>query len=111
MPGPQALPLPSAPVRGPAEDAEPVAGEVAAVELVEIRSPMVGTFYSAADPESPPYVKVGDQVGPTTVVCLLEAMKVFSEIKAEISGQIERVLVKSGDPVEYGQALFQVRPA
>ncbi len=80
------------------------------VKLIEIRSPMVGTFYAAPDPDSAPYVKVGDRVGPATVVCVLEAMKVFSEIKAEVSGAIDRVLVKNGDAVEYGQPLFLVRP-
>jgi acetyl-CoA carboxylase biotin carboxyl carrier protein len=103
MPHPGAMPQPAD--RGPASD------EDVAVDLSEIRSPMVGTFYSAPDPDSASYVKVGDHVGPATVVCLLEAMKVFSEIKAEVSGRIERVLVKNGDPVEFGQALFLVRPS
>jgi acetyl-CoA carboxylase biotin carboxyl carrier protein len=85
-------------------------GEATAVEYVEIRSPMVGTFYSAPDPDSAPYVKPGDRVGPSTVVCVLEAMKVFSEIKAEVSGTVERVLAKNGEAVEYGQPLFLVRP-
>ncbi len=71
---------------------------------------MVGTFYAAPDPESSPYVQVGSQVTPGTVVCILEAMKVFSEIKAEVTGAIERVLVKDAEPVEYGQSLFLVRP-
>lgn len=85
--------------------------EEAATELVEIRSPMVGTFYSAPDPESPPFVQAGSHVGPATVVCVLEAMKVFSEIKAETSGTIERVLVGNGEAVEYGQPLFLVKPS
>lgn len=79
-------------------------------ELVEITSPMVGTFYSAPDPDSPPFVTAGSEVGPGSVVCILEAMKVFNEIKAEISGTIERILVKNEQPVEYGQPLFSVRP-
>ncbi len=79
-------------------------------ELHEIRSPMVGTFYTAPDPDTPAFVQVGSAVGPNTVVCLLEAMKVFSEIKAETSGVIERVLARDGEAVEYGQALFLVRP-
>ena len=62
-----------------------------------IRSPMVGTFYAAANPDSPPFVKVGDQVGPETTVCIVEAMKVFNEIPAECSGRIAAVLAKSGD--------------
>jgi len=77
---------------------------------VTIESPMVGTFYSAANPDAAPFVKSGDKVGPDTVVCLVEAMKVFNEIKAECAGTIERVLVKNGDAVEFGQQLFVVRP-
>lgn len=86
------------------------AAEAVDIDLHQVRSPMVGTFYAAADPDSPPFVQVGSNVGPSTVVCLLEAMKVFSEIKAETSGTIERVLVRDGETVEYGQALFLVRP-
>ena len=67
---------------------------------------MVGTFYAAANPESPPFVKVGDQVGPETTVCIIEAMKVFNEIPAECSGRIVAVLVQNGDPVEFGQPLI-----
>lgn len=76
--------------------------------LVLIRSPMVGTFYAAPDPESPPFVKVGDHVGPETTVCIVEAMKVFNQIPAEVSGRIVAVLVENGEPVEYGQPLFRV---
>ena len=82
----------------PAEDAK----------IALIRSPMVGTFYAASDPESPPYVKVGDHVGPETTVCIVEAMKVFNEIPAETSGKIMAVLVENGAPVEFGQPLFKV---
>ncbi|MBL8746255.1 MAG: acetyl-CoA carboxylase biotin carboxyl carrier protein [Phycisphaerae bacterium] len=80
-------------------------------DLVAIKSPMVGTFYAAPDPNSPAYVSVGSSVGAETVVCIVEAMKVFSEIKAECSGKIEKILVKSGEPVEFGQRLFLVRPS
>ena len=76
--------------------------------IVVIRSPMVGTFYAAPDPDSPPYVKVGDPVGPETVVCIVEAMKVFNQIPAEVSGRIVAVLVENGEPVEYGQPMFKV---
>lgn len=76
--------------------------------IVEIKSPMVGTFYSAPDPDSPPYVKVGDPVGPDTIVCIVEAMKVFNQIPAEVSGRIEAVLVENGAPVEFGQPIFKV---
>jgi acetyl-CoA carboxylase biotin carboxyl carrier protein len=75
-----------------------------------IRSPMVGTFYAAANPDSPPFVKVGDRVGPDTTVCIVEAMKVFNEIPAEASGQIVAVLVETGAPVEFGQPLFKLDP-
>jgi acetyl-CoA carboxylase biotin carboxyl carrier protein len=76
-----------------------------------IRSPMVGTFYAAADPESLPFVNVGSLVDPSTVVCLIEAMKVFNELKAEVSGRITKVLVKNAEAVEFDQPLFAVVPA
>jgi acetyl-CoA carboxylase biotin carboxyl carrier protein len=76
-----------------------------------ITSPMVGTFYLSANPDSPPFVKVGDQVGPDTVVCIVEAMKVFNEIPAEVSGKITAVLVENAAAVEYGQKLFRVEKA
>ncbi len=76
-----------------------------------ITSPMVGTFYTAATPEAPAFVSVGDQVGPDTVVCILEAMKVFNEIPAECSGSIVARLVENGDAIEYGQKLFKVLAA
>lgn len=79
-------------------------------DLIEIASPMVGTFYAGPDPESPPFVDVGRQVQPGSVLCILEAMKVFNEIKSEVSGIIERILVKNAQAVEYGQPLFLVRP-
>ncbi len=69
---------------------------------------MVGTFYAAPNPESPAFVKVGDHVGPESVVCIIEAMKVFNEIQAEISGQVVAVLVETGQPVEFGQPLFKI---
>jgi acetyl-CoA carboxylase biotin carboxyl carrier protein len=75
-----------------------------------IKSPMVGTFYSAPDPDSPAYVKVGDHVGPETTVCIVEAMKVFNQIPAELSGKIVSVLVENGQPVEFGQPLFRIDP-
>jgi acetyl-CoA carboxylase biotin carboxyl carrier protein len=87
--------------------AEPAADEG---KFIVIRSPMVGTFYAAANPESPPFVKVGDRVGPDTTVCIVEAMKVFNEIPAECSGRIAAVLTQSGDPVEFNQPLFRVDP-
>ncbi len=78
--------------------------------LVEIKSPIVGTFYATPSPDSEPYVEVGSHVTPQTVVCVIEAMKVMNEIKAETSGTIAEVLVTNGQAVEYGQVLFRVRP-
>jgi acetyl-CoA carboxylase biotin carboxyl carrier protein len=83
----------------------------AAENEVLIRSPMVGTFYAAAEPEAPPLVAVGSTITPATVVCLIEAMKVFNEIKAEVAGQITKVLVKNAEAVEFDQPLFAVTPA
>lgn len=77
---------------------------------VKITSPMVGTFYAAPAPDKPPYVKVGDKVKEDTVVCIVEAMKLFNEIEAEVSGEIVEVLVENGQLVEYGQPLFLVKP-
>jgi acetyl-CoA carboxylase biotin carboxyl carrier protein len=79
--------------------------------LAAIESPMVGTFYSSPNPDAGAFVQVGATVNPETVVCLIEAMKVFNEIKAECSGVVERVLVNSGEAVEFGQKMFLVRPA
>ena len=76
----------------------------------EIKSPMIGTFYRAPSPESAPYVEVGTEVNPETVVCIIEAMKVMNEIKSEVSGTIVERTVKNGQAVEYGQVLFRVRP-
>ncbi len=78
---------------------------------VEIKSPMIGTFYRAPSPESAPYVEVGTEVNPETVVCIIEAMKVMNEIKAEAKGVITQVLVENAKPVEFGQPLFKIRPA
>ena len=79
-------------------------------DLVEIKSPIVGTFYATSSPDSEPYVDIDSVVGPQTVVCIIEAMKVMNEIKAETSGTIAEILVTNGQAVEYGQVLFKVRP-
>jgi acetyl-CoA carboxylase biotin carboxyl carrier protein len=78
--------------------------------LLEIKSPIVGTFYEGASPDSDPFVELGSHVGPQTVVCIVEAMKVMNEIKAEVSGKIAERLVANGQAVEYGQVLFRVEP-
>ena len=89
----------------PAKTVAPVSNEL------EIKSPMIGTFYRAPSPESAPYVDVGTEVNPDTVVCIIEAMKVMNEIKAEAKGVITRVQVENAKPVEFGQPLFKLRPA
>jgi acetyl-CoA carboxylase biotin carboxyl carrier protein len=76
----------------------------------EIKSPMIGTFYRTPSPESAAYVEVGSEVNPDTVVCIIEAMKVMNEIKAEVKGVITQVLVENAKPVEFGQPLFKIRP-
>jgi acetyl-CoA carboxylase biotin carboxyl carrier protein len=103
---PLAAPAAAEPAALPA--AQPVAKPAVDDKIVLIKSPMVGTFYSAPDPDSPSYVKVGDPVGPETTVCIVEAMKVFNQIPAEIAGRIVAVLVENGAPVEFGQPLFKV---
>ncbi len=78
--------------------------------LIEIKSPMVGTYYSSPSPDSPEFIKVGDVINEESVVCIVEAMKLFNEIKAEVSGRIVEMLVSNSQPVEYGQVLFLVEP-
>jgi acetyl-CoA carboxylase biotin carboxyl carrier protein len=93
----------------PAVAAAPVAP--AANNYIEIKSPMVGTFYRASNPETPNFVNVGDEVAPGKVVCIIEAMKLFNEIESDIKGKIVKVLVDNATPVEYDQPLFLVEPA
>jgi acetyl-CoA carboxylase biotin carboxyl carrier protein len=96
----------------PVEAAPTPAAEKAAEEekgIVLIKSPMVGTFYQAASPESPAFTKVGDTVNKETTVCIIEAMKVMNEIPAELAGEIKQILVENGESVEYGQPLFKVK--
>jgi acetyl-CoA carboxylase biotin carboxyl carrier protein len=82
----------------------------AADDLHVIKSPIVGTFYSAPNPEAGPFVKVGDTVEAGQTVCIIEAMKLMNEIEADISGEVVRILVENGQPVEYGEPLFALRP-
>ncbi len=117
VPTPSAAPPPLAAPPAAAPAVNPPTPEPAAAPavdedagLVPIKSPMVGTFYAASDPESPPFISAGARVTPNSVVCILEAMKVFNEIKAEIAGTVKKVLVKNEDPVEFGQPLFLVQP-
>lgn len=103
-------PVQAAPVAAEAPKAAPSAPAVDDANLHKIVSPMVGTFYSAPEPGKPPYVQAGDKVNPNKVVCIVEAMKLFNEIEAEVHGEIVKVLVEDGQLVEYGQALFLVKP-
>ena len=93
----------------PPEAASGLPKAIESVPLKEIVSPMVGTFYRAASPEGPAFVDVGKTVAEETVVCIIEAMKVMNEIKAETSGVIAEVVAENGKPVQFGQALFKVR--
>jgi acetyl-CoA carboxylase biotin carboxyl carrier protein len=89
--------------------AAPAAPVAAAVDNYHvIKSPMVGTFYTSANPESPAFVKVGDHIGNESIICIIEAMKVFNEIPAEVKGKIVACLVENGSPVEYGQPLYKI---
>jgi acetyl-CoA carboxylase biotin carboxyl carrier protein len=78
--------------------------------LLEIKSPMIGTFYRAPSPESADFVEIGTEVNPDTVVCIIEAMKVMNEIKAEVKGVVTHILVENAKPVEFGQPMFRIRP-
>ncbi|MFA6134649.1 MAG: acetyl-CoA carboxylase biotin carboxyl carrier protein [Phycisphaerae bacterium] len=112
MPAMMAMPsVAAAPALAAAPAPAAAAPAAPASNLLEIKSPMVGTFYSAPSPDSDAYVKVGASIGDESVVCIVEAMKVMNEIKAECSGTIMEVCVKNAQPVEYGQVLFRVKPA
>jgi acetyl-CoA carboxylase biotin carboxyl carrier protein len=80
------------------------------IKTVEIKAPMVGTFYRAPSPEVPPYVEVGQIIEPGQVVCIIEAMKLMNEIKSEIKGKIVDILVDNAEPVEFGQSMFIIEP-
>jgi acetyl-CoA carboxylase biotin carboxyl carrier protein len=116
-PGPRAAAPPPAPVAATVAAAHvsetPVAPSAASAgeDLHIIKSPIVGTFYAAATPGAPPFVKPGDAIQPGQVVCIIEAMKLMNEIEADVSGELVRALVENGQPVEYGQGLFAIRPA
>lgn len=117
------VPMPTMPAQPTAPAATPAAPSQEAApatetpkkeetsNYLEIKSPMVGTFYRSASPEKPAFVKVGDSVTSDSNVCLIEAMKLFNEVKAEVEGRIVKVMVEDASPVEYGQVLFLVEPA
>jgi acetyl-CoA carboxylase biotin carboxyl carrier protein len=112
---PVAMPMPvAAPAAAPAPAAAapaPVAAPAQDANLIEIKSPMIGTFYRSAGPDKPPFVEVGQTIKPGDKVCIIEAMKLFNEIESEISGTIVKVLVNDSTPIEYDQPLFLVEPA
>ncbi len=100
-PVPAPLPVPPPPA------AAPGAGE----SLLEITSPMVGTFYRAPAPDEPPFINVGDRIRPGQTVCIIEAMKLMNELESEVSGEVVEILVQNGEPVEFNQPLIRLRPA
>ena len=106
---PQAPVQTAAPVTEIKQEEKPKQEALNTDNLHKITSPMVGTFYAAPSPDAAPYVKVGDKVKTDTVVCIVEAMKLFNEIEAEVNGEIVEILVKNGQLVEYGQPLFLVK--
>lgn len=108
IPAPAPAPVAAAPVAAPAPAPAPAA---APSNLVEIKSPMIGTFYLTPNPESPAFVSEGSSVKAGQTVCIIEAMKLFNEIESEISGKIVKILVSNASPVEYDQPLFLVDPA
>ena len=107
VPAPASAPAPAPAEAAPAPEA-PKADECPG--CVEIRAPIVGTFYRAPAPDAPPYVKEGDRVEKGQVLCIIEAMKLMNEIESEVSGIVRKILVENGEPVEYGQPLFLIQP-
>jgi acetyl-CoA carboxylase biotin carboxyl carrier protein len=108
--GPQTGSAPAA-VPIPAVNGKSKQPEVAADNLITIKSPMIGTFYRSSAPDKPAFVNVGDETEPGKVVCIIEAMKLFNEIESEVKGKIVKVLVEDASPVEFDQALFLVDPS
>lgn len=110
-PAPVAAPV-AAPPAAPEAPAAPAAPAPAAPSnLLEVRSPMVGTFYRSASPDKPAFIQVGDHVKAGDVVCIIEAMKLFNEIESEVTGKVVKVLIDDANPVEYDQVLFLIDPA
>jgi acetyl-CoA carboxylase biotin carboxyl carrier protein len=116
-----AMPMASVPVAAPvpvsaappvpaAAPPQPAAPKAAEEDLHQVKSPIVGTFYEAPGPGAPPFVKPGDQVAAGQVLCIIEAMKLMNEIESDVSGEVVKALAGNGQPVEYGQPLFAIRP-
>lgn len=110
-PAPQVIAAAPAPTPVAAAPATPAPSPAASSNLVEIKSPMIGTFYLTPNPESAPFVTEGSSISAGKTVCIIEAMKLFNEIESEISGKIVKILVSNASPVEYDQPLFLVDPA
>ncbi len=107
MPAVIATSAPAAPAPAPAPAASPAAAAASDEKIIE--SPLVGTFYTAASPEAPAYVSVGDEVTEDSIICIVEAMKVMNEITSGFNGTIKEILVNNAEPVEYGQPLFKIK--
>ena len=105
-----AVPAPAAAAPAPAPAAPAPAPAEAGEGLTLVKSPIVGTFYRTPDPNSPPFVNVGDRVRVGQVLCIIEAMKLMNEIEAEVAGEIVKIHHESGQPVQYGEPLFSIRP-
>jgi len=104
-------PAAPAPVAASNSDAIPSGeAEVSNANLLEVRSPIVGTFYRSSSPDKPPFISIGDSISAGSVVCIVEAMKLFNEIESEVSGKVVKVMVEDASPVEYDQVLFLVDP-
>jgi acetyl-CoA carboxylase biotin carboxyl carrier protein len=98
-------------VQTPSAEDRPESHESPSGHLVEVVSPMVGTFYRAPAPDAPPYVDVGARVGTGSVLCIIEAMKLMNELESEVGGTVAKIMVENGQPVEYGQVLFLIDPS
>lgn len=111
LPAPMASAMPSASAAPPQTAAPAAEGESEDTSLHVVKSPIVGTFYESPSPGSPPFVKIGDQVEAGQVLCIVEAMKLMNEIESDGTGEVVKRFVQNGQPVEYGQALFALRPS
>jgi len=107
---PPAVEIGSVPVQAPAAAAPPKAEAVKEEELSMVRSPIVGTFYESPSPGSPPFVNPGDKIEVGQLLCIVEAMKLMNEIESDVAGELVKKLVANGQPIEYGQELFAIRP-
>ncbi len=109
-PSPQVTPTAESPAEPANDDTSTDQSVAVSTNVVTIKSPMIGTFYRSSSPDKPPFVKVGDVIEPGSVICIVEAMKLFNEIEAEISGKVVSVLAENASPVEYDTPLFEIEP-